>query len=158
MYSHLRCYLLYVCFVFNGPSPASVRLFSFFSNTNLQKNYHFQRGSNFNSLNRRQAHWPNDHHHGQCLVFLFSCHISNLMAKKLVFFKKNGPIPASFCLFLSFSRYNFNNSNWKKRRWCAWDSNPGPQDGRRRQNHGAMAATQQKKMLPRSSLTRVEFK
>ena len=27
------------------------------------------------------------------------------------------------------------------RRWCAWDSNPGPQDGRRRQNHGAMAAT-----------------
>ena len=21
---------------------------------------------------------------------------------------------------------------------CAWDSNPGPQDGRRRRNHGAM--------------------
>ena len=38
---------------------------------------------------------------------------------------KNGPIPASFCLFLSFSHYNFNNTNWKKRRWCAWDSNPG---------------------------------
>ena len=45
-----------------------------------------------------------------------------------------------FCLFLFFSRYNFN-TNWKKRRWCAWDSNLGPQDGRRRQNHGAMAAT-----------------
>ena len=29
----------------------------------------------------------------------------------------------------------------KKHRWRAWDSNPGPQDGRRRRNHGAMAAT-----------------
>ena len=26
---------------------------------------------------------------------------------ELVFFKKNGPIPASFCLFSSFSHYNF---------------------------------------------------
>ena len=42
---------------------------------------------------------------------------------------KNGPIPASFCLFSSISRHNFN-TNRKKRRWCAWDSNPGPQDGR----------------------------
>ena len=49
----------------------------------------------------------------------------------------NGPIPASFCLFLFFSRYNFN-TNWKKHRWCAWDSNPGPQDGRCRRNHGAI--------------------
>ena len=62
----------------------------------------------------------------------------------LSFFKKNGPIPASFCLFSSFSHYNFNNTNWKKHSWCAWDSNPGPQDGRRRRNHGAMAATQVK--------------
>ena len=30
----------------------------------------------------------------------------------------------------------------KKSRWCAWDLNPGPQDGRHRRNHGAMAATQ----------------
>ena len=58
-----------------------------------------------------------------------------------IFFKKNGPIPASFCLFSLFSRYNFNNTNWKKRRWCAWDSNPGPQDGRCRRKQGAMAAT-----------------
>ena len=28
----------------------------------------------------------------------------------------------------------------KKHRWCAWDSNPGPQDGRRRRNHVAVAA------------------
>ena len=54
----------------------------------------------------------------------------------------NGPILASFCLFLLFSHYNFKNTNWKKHRWCAWDLNPGPQDGRHRWNHGAMAATQ----------------
>ena len=29
----------------------------------------------------------------------------------------------------------------KKHRWCAWNSNLGPQDGRHRQNQGAMAAT-----------------
>ena len=34
-------------------------------------------------------------------------------------FKKNEPIPASFCLFSLFFRYNFNNINWKKRRWSA---------------------------------------
>ena len=52
---------------------------------------------------------------------------------------KYGLIPASFCLFLFFSNSNnnFNNTNWKKCRWCAWDLNPGPQDGRRRRNHGA---------------------
>ena len=50
-----------------------------------------------------------------------------------------------FRLFSSFYHsnidYNFNNTYWKKHRWCAWDSNPVPQDGRRRWNHGAMAAT-----------------
>ena len=65
----------------------------------------------------------------------------------LGFVLKNGPILASFCLFSSFSNYNFNNTNWKKHRWCAWDSNPGPQDGRRRRNHGAMAATQLRYLL-----------
>ena len=62
------------------------------------------------------------------------------------FFKKNGPIPASFCLFSLFSRLN-PNTNWKKRRWCAWDSNPGLQDGRRKRNHRAMAATQDQKVI-----------
>ena len=64
-------------------------------------------------------------------------HVSEWLC--LLTFLKNGPIPASFCLFSSFSHYNFNNTNWKKRSWCAWDSNTGQQDGRRRQNHGAMA-------------------
>ena len=37
---------------------------------------------------------------------------------------------------------NVNILNWKKWIWGAWDSNPGPQNGRSRQNHGAIAATQ----------------
>ena len=62
-------------------------------------------------------------------------------------FFKNGPIPASFCfIFVLFSfqfkwqTYHLNNINWKKHRWCAWDSNPGRQYGRRRRIHWAMAA------------------
>ena len=51
-----------------------------------------------------------------------------------------------FVLFSFFSRYNFN-TNWKKHRWCAWDSNLRPQDGRRRRNHGTMAATNYCKMF-----------
>ena len=58
----------------------------------------------------------------------------------------NGSIPASFCLFSFFSHYNFN-TIWKKHRWCAWDSNLGLQDGRHRQNHGAMAATSENIIL-----------
>ena len=57
------------------------------------------------------------------------------------FFKKMGQSWPLFVYFSFFSGYNFNNTNWKKCRWCAWDSNPGPQDGRRRRNHGAMVAT-----------------
>ena len=58
------------------------------------------------------------------------------------------------CFSFRFSRYPpkmFHNINlvveiiiaigFLNRRWSAWDSNPGPQDGGRRRNHGAMAAT-----------------
>ena len=48
------------------------------------------------------------------------------------------PLFVYFCYFLVTTSIQIE----KKHRWCAWDSNPGPQDGRRRQNHGAMAATQ----------------
>ena len=48
--------------------------------------------------------------------------------------------PASFLFIYVLFCYNFN-TNWKKHRCCALDSNPGPQDGRRIWNHGAMAAT-----------------
>ena len=60
-------------------------------------------------------------------------------------FLKNGPYPASFPLFPSLSHsnksysLNLNNiSKRKKHRWGTWESNLGPQEGRR--NHGAMAA------------------
>ena len=54
----------------------------------------------------------------------------------------NGPIPASFSVYfrLSTCRNLNSNWNWKKCRWCAWDLNPGRQEGRRRQIHWATAA------------------
>ena len=45
-----------------------------------------------------------------------------------------------FWLLFSFFPQHNSITNLKKRRWCAWDSNPGLQDGRCKQNHGAMAA------------------
>ena len=67
--------------------------------------------------------------------------IDQTCRKCLKFFVfKNGPIPTSFCSFSSFSHYNYINTTWKKRRCCAWDSNPQPQDGWCRWYHGAMAA------------------
>ena len=54
-----------------------------------------------------------------------------------------GPNPASFW-FSSFSQNN--NRYWqyiiwlKNHRWCAWDLNLGPQDGRRRWIHWTMVA------------------
>ena len=45
-----------------------------------------------------------------------------------------------FTFQLKLQIYNLNFINWKKRRWCAWKSNLGQQDGRRRQIHWAMAA------------------
>ena len=49
-------------------------------------------------------------------------------------FLKNGPIPASFCLFLKISIIQIEKS-------IDGESNPWPQDGRRRRYHRAMAAT-----------------
>ena len=55
-----------------------------------------------------------------------------------VFFKKkymgqSRPLLFIFVLFTSQINYKLK----KKRRWSAWDLNPGLQDGRRRRNHGA---------------------
>ena len=61
-------------------------------------------------------------------------------------FFKMGQFRPLFCLFSSFSHYNFNNTKLKKHIWWAWDSNPGPQDGRRR-NHGALASAQRFRLL-----------
>ena len=60
----------------------------------------------------------------------------------------NGHTRSLFHLFSSFAHptnkncLNFNNINWKKQRLFVWDLNPGLQDERRRQNHGAMAVAQ----------------
>ena len=45
-------------------------------------------------------------------------------------------------IFVFSTCHNLNsNWNWLKRRWCDWDSNPGRQNGRRRQIHWATAAS-----------------
>ena len=110
------------------------RLFSVFSNKqynlyneSMRKNIHPVSGAGIRThdlLNTSCLPWPLDQG-GPALIMLF-------------FFKKMGQ-SRLFCFFSFFSCYNFN-TNWKKLRWCAWDSNPGPQDGRRRRNHRAMAA------------------
>ena len=56
------------------------------------------------------------------------------------FFKKNGPNLASFCLFSFFHTTRIAQISVSKRRWCAWDSNPGQQDCRHSRIHWAMAA------------------
>ena len=43
-------------------------------------------------------------------------------------FFKCWPITASFCLFSSLWHHQLK-YKWKKRIWCAWDSNPGCTDG-----------------------------
>ena len=48
----------------NGPTPASFWIFSFFSNTILQKNCRLQRDSNSDCRSRKQARWPLDNHQG----------------------------------------------------------------------------------------------
>ena len=53
------------------------------------------------------------------------------------YFSKIGGKPAPFCSFSSFCQYNDKYSTkfdykWKKRKWCAWNSNPGTKDCRRR--------------------------
>ena len=51
--------------------------------------------------------------------------------------KKMGQFrPLFLFIFVISTCYNLN-SYWKKHRWCAWDSNPGWQDGRIEQIHWA---------------------
>ena len=53
------------------------------------------------------------------------------------------PLFVYFCSFL----VTISTQIEKKHRWYAWDSNLGPQDGRRRRIHGAMAATPLEQLL-----------
>ena len=90
------------------------------------------------------------------LLYLKSSWLDLIIVTHYLFYFE--PIPASFSLFFVLSSFQLefqqviprffglrpqtNNRNWKKRSWFAWDSNPGPQPGRPKQNHGAMAAAQ----------------
>ena len=72
-----------------------------------------------------------------------------------LFLKKWAANPGLFLFIFVIFHYNFNTTNWKKRRWCAWDSNPGAQYGRHRWNHGAMVATQiNYTLLPTTTMQR----
>ena len=61
----------------------------------------------------------------RCLKFLqLPQVILAFKLKKLAkLFLKNGPIPASFSVY--FRLFNMSQFKLKKRRWCAWESNPG---------------------------------
>ena len=65
-------------------------------------------------------------------------------------FKKIWAEPGLFFICI-LSRYNDKYSTkdykWKKHRWCAGDSNPGPQDGRCRRIHRAMAGNMNEAFL-----------
>ena len=76
--------------------------------------------------------------------FVFLLHLIRLIEQ---LFLKMVQSRTLLCLFSFFSCYNFN-TNWKKHRWCAWDSNPGLQDGRRRRNHRAMCGHPNRAILP----------
>ena len=73
------------------------------------------------------------------ILFLLLGHLVVKMLLSISFLNMGQSRPL-LRLFSSFSHSNttYNcNTNWKK---CRWDLNREPQDGRRRQNHRAMAA------------------
>ena len=57
--------------------------------------------------------------------------VLSILKVQSIIFLLNGPIPASFCLFLFFhipiqvTNIHFEQYKLKKHRWCAWDSNRG---------------------------------
>ena len=67
---------------------------------------------------------------------------SNLeKAREIQIFFKKWANPGLFLFIFVFPTLHNSINSWK-RRWCAWDSNPGQQDGSRRRIHWAMAAPQ----------------
>ena len=56
----------------------------------------------------------------------------------VLFYKKLANLGPYLFIYVYLS-LQFHQYKLKKHRWCAWDSNPRPQDGRQRLNHGAMA-------------------
>ena len=58
----------------------------------------------------------------------------------VVFFNTTQLLKMGLFLFIS-DRFSLQYQSYKlkKHRWCAWDSHLGPQDGRRKRNHGAIS-------------------
>ena len=84
------------------------------------------------------------HNHGTLSLSLShnhdTLHLTSLQIRfSILPYTNSGPIPGSFVNFVLFS-LQFQEYKLKKRRWCAWDLNPGPPYGRCIWNHGAMAA------------------
>ena len=71
-----------------------------------------------------------------------------IILKGTSLFLKYGAIPDAFSFIFLFFSFQQQLQLEKKCRWCAFDSNLGPQESRRRQNHGAMVATQVSTLLP----------
>ena len=71
-----------------------------------------------------------------CISFLIFMRTFSMHLLFVKIWANHGLFLFIFVLFTSQFNYKL-----KKHRWSAWDSNPGPQNGKHRQNHGAMAAT-----------------
>ena len=75
------------------------------------------------------------------ISFLFAGNY--LFRLETIFFKMGQSRPLFLFIIVFSTCYKLNsNLNWWKHRWCAWDPNPGWQDGRRKRIHWAMAAPQ----------------
>ena len=74
-------------------------------------------------MSRANLLWGNLMKKACALLGLF-WHIATKFRALQIFFKIGNSRPLYF-LMSSFSHYDFNHTNWKKRRWCTWDFNPG---------------------------------
>ena len=97
------------------------------------------RGPNLMLHTKLTARSNKNVHYNPSTQFLWVCCIKLTKRNINVWFFKYGPIPASFSFIFVLFLLHFQKYNWKKRRWCALDSNTGSQNGRHRRNHGAMA-------------------
>ena len=117
--------------------------------------FHPKNGEDKNrSLERtkRQNNYTINHQIGKLILKSSQWHQTLEMATFLKKWANPGLFLSIFVLFtfqFKWQIYNLYNINWKKHSWCAWDLNPGWQDGRRRRIHWAMAAPQKWQLVIR---------
>ena len=113
----------------------------------LYKNCRLQGDSNSDRQSIRQAWWPKDHRQWLFMMFnklkYFRIRVWSLRPEIFTRVFLMGQSRPLFCLFSFFSHFNPNDKYiiWKRRRCCAWYSNPGWQDRRRWWFHSAMGDT-----------------